>query len=271
MKGPVVAMTDAFLKLKNSNQSSDVCLTLTSDEEMGGHKGSEFLSQKILQPKVVIVPDGGENFDLVVEQKGSINIITKSFGKSAHSSRPWEGQDTIEQAAKFILAIKKSFPDDSTRKTTAIPTIVEAGDVNRKQIKNKIPAVCEIHWNVRIPKNTTAKIILSKFEEIGRVNNTKIDNWEGDGISFSTNKKDPLLKVWKDNLERLMGNKVNFTFTSSASDARYFSSKGIACIVTEVVGGGAHSENEWVNLKSLEILSKIYNHFHKIIKIFYNQ
>jgi succinyl-diaminopimelate desuccinylase len=131
---------------------------------VGGHNGAEFLSQKILKPKLVIVPDGGENFELVIEQKGSINIVTKSFGKSAHSSRPWEGQDTIELAAKFILAIKKMFPDDLISGTTAIPTIVVSGDVHRKQVKNMIPEVCEVHWNVRISKNVSVKSIISKFK-----------------------------------------------------------------------------------------------------------
>src|SRR6185437_10670369 len=67
MKGPISALID----IMETESQPGLGLLLTTDEEVGGFKGVKHFVDRIdWQPEVVILPDGGANLCLVVEQKG---------------------------------------------------------------------------------------------------------------------------------------------------------------------------------------------------------
>ena len=261
MKGAIAALLDAYIKLKKENITS-VTLAITSDEEIGGYNGTRFLFQtKKIIPNIVILPDGGENFNIVISQKGPINLITTTNGKSCHSALPWLGINPVNLAAGFIEEINRKFPNKDSARTTVTATIASSRDVVSKKIRNQIPSSFEINWNARITSPDTTQKIVATFNKIGSRYNTKVAKTIGDGLSFHINKANKKVILWKKIVESQIKKQVDFASSSTASDARWISQKGIPCIITHADGGCPHEDGEWVDLESLTILSECVQEF----------
>lgn len=261
MKGAIAALLDAFIKLKAKN-IPNLTLAITSDEEIGGYNGTRFLIQtKKIIPDIVILPDGGNNFNIVVNQKGPINLTTTTHGRECHSALPWAGKNPINLAAGFIRNINKKFPNRHFLKTTATPTIISSGDVINKKVRNQIPNSLEINWNIRIAHPDTVKDVSIIFGKIGTDSNTKVTEIIGDGLPLHTNINNKAVKLWKKIVENQIKKRVRFVSSPTASDARWVSQNGIPCIVTNADGGCPHEDGEWVDLKSLLTLSRCIQEF----------
>src|SRR3989344_4918360 len=108
MKFAAACYIELLKDLKNLERY-DLAVVLTSDEELGGRDGAGALVKKGLRPKVVVLPDGGENWTVQRGAKGIYQLEVEVRGKSGHSSRPWTGQNAIEELTTFISDLKRKF------------------------------------------------------------------------------------------------------------------------------------------------------------------
>lgn len=255
MKGAVAAIFSAFLSLEKKGFRS-IFFALTTDEEIGGHKGVRPLLKKIPALKVAIAPDGGKDFNIIFAQKGRLSLITETIGKSCHASTPWQGINAIELAAGFTKTISKEFNPINLKKKeenfSIAPTQLSSG-----KTKNQIPNRAQVHWDIRITSPDDKKKILKAIQRVGKRFRTKILKVNGDGFCFQIEKSNPYIQKWRRACFQVLKRMPGFKKTSSASDARFLSELDIPTIVTAPIGGGRHSDNEWVDVQSLEMLEKI--------------
>jgi acetylornithine deacetylase/succinyl-diaminopimelate desuccinylase-like protein len=61
---------------------------------------------------VVLIPDGGNYNNIVYTEKGIIHLHAQFDGKSCHASRPWLGENAIENMLRFYSLIKNYIQDD---------------------------------------------------------------------------------------------------------------------------------------------------------------
>ena len=68
----------------------------TTDEELGGENGVGELLKHGWSAGLAVIPDGGENWQVESAAKGPLRAeIVCLAGRSAHGSRPWEGENAI--------------------------------------------------------------------------------------------------------------------------------------------------------------------------------
>ena len=83
-----------------------------------------------------------------------------------------------------------------------------------------------------------------------------------------TDYNDPYLQQFKKASEKILGRKVSFGVETGASDARYFSSRGMPVIISNPVGDNIHNGGEYVELGSLhqyyDILSEFLASFNTV-------
>ena len=85
-------------------------LVVTSDEEIGGFGGADYLAKKAnFRPTAIIVPDGGNNFDFIDKSKGVCQLLIKAKGVPAHASTPWEGDNALVKLVKLASLLLKKF------------------------------------------------------------------------------------------------------------------------------------------------------------------
>jgi acetylornithine deacetylase len=143
--GAGVAMTAAFLALARGDLPRRLVLALTCDEETGG-EGLEVVRGELvgLAAAVIGEPTG---LALCPAQRGLIRFEITVRGRSAHASRPWQGENAIEGAVEDVgrlLALRWPREHELLGPATLAVTRIEGGTA-----ANVIPDRCVVTGDAR--------------------------------------------------------------------------------------------------------------------------
>ena len=246
-KGQVALLMRLMAHLSKSTPRPDVGIMLTSDEEVHGKDGVEYLLEKQgYSCDFAVVADGGDNYDVIVKHKGVLQVKISSTGRSGHSAFPWQGSDNA--AEKLISAyplIVKMFPKlrKAEWKTTASLTKMQSGDV-----LNRIPDYAELFLDVRMTENDSESSILKQLNAIKGIRAEKIASA---GL-LNTDPGNPYVKNLRSSAKKVLKRKVRISAEHGATDARYFFARGIPAVLFKPLGFGPHSEEEHLVISSLK-------------------
>lgn len=249
-----------YIKLLNelSNSNIDVAIWLTSDEEIGGFDGINYLvNKKNFSTEVCVLPDGVNNFSLVDQAKGVWHIKIETQGKSAHGSQPWEGNNAIERLIEIYQNIKNNqlFKTQPNHWNNTI----NIGKITGGESTNSVPNKAEANIDIRfVDENNLQKIksLISKLQKKYQFSIQTLVH----GKAYKLNKTSSAVKQFTNELK---DKKINFQFNKDhgSSDARFFTDKEIDVIMFKPICGGDHSDEEWLDINSL-------NSFYNALKSF---
>lgn len=244
MKGPGAACIEAFCHFAKNDPRS-VGLMLTTDEEIGGLNGVNYLLDNCdYSCEVAVIPDNATDMrHLIVNQKGVALVRVWAEGYSAHGSRPWLGENAIDKLYLHIQELREKFPLDPKKIS------VNLGKISAGIQINQVPDHAEAHLDLRFPNMSDYNLILTALDEIFN------GNFEVtlDCPPFVIGEDDPWLGKFHDIAQKNIKENVTFESETGGSDARFFSNLGMSTIVTGVKKGNMHSDQEWVDLDELEI------------------
>lgn len=250
MKGAVAAMIETVLEYHGDKK---VGLLLTSDEEIGGFNGvGAYLKTNKITSKLVIVPDGGTNYDITIAERGVLQLELTVLGKNAHSSLLNEGENAISKAYNIYSQTVEKFCKNSN------PPIDDNLSINLAflhsgEIYNQVPCTATMGLDIRYFELDTEKL-LQFLREIDPSIKIKI---YASASSFSVDVNNPYFKVFLTEVERLLG-KQKFVKTNGASDARFFGEIGLPVAIMNPVGDNFHANDEKVSIESLYKLKDLY-------------
>lgn len=250
MKGADSVMIEV---IKNYAGDKKIGLLLTSDEEIGGFNGvGEFVKHEKFSSKLIVVPDGGSNYDITVSEKGVLQLHLTIKGKNAHSSTLDEGINAISKAYELFLKIVEKFCKQKS------PPIDDNVSINLAflhsgEIYNQVPDIAKMGLDFRFFKlnpNEIIEYIKSLDPEI------KIDIY-AKADSFETDVDNPYFLKFLNIVEHKLG-KQKMVKTNGASDARFFSQLGLPVAIMNPIGFNFHGDDEKVSIVSLLELKEIY-------------
>ncbi len=229
-------------------------LLLTGDEEVGGSNGTAKVIDKI-DTDFFIVLDGGNPEQIVTKEKGILLLQMDSTGKSAHAARPWLGQNSFDNLVSDYLKIKGMFPEttaDHWHKTMVLSQSTTGNE----------------SYNM-VPKNSSATLDIRYTEEddpdeiIASISKTV-------SSTITVKAKEPLFysgsSVYLDLLRSCTQDSV-LSSEHGASDARYFSQKGIPGVIWGADGEmSQHTDEEHVVVDSIYTLYNRLDNFLSDIK-----
>ncbi len=254
MKGPAAVMIELFNEMAAWEQVPNVDLLLTTDEENGGMNGAGALLAKKYRCDVVVIPDNGMGLkEIVLAQKGVLELRLWRKGKLAHGSRPKDGVNAIELLWKDYEKIRKIFKADRKK---GWATTFNLGQMHGGFYNNQVPSEAEMYLDIRYTEERQRKRILKHISSI--TNNVDVLL---DFPPFTQDSDNVFVQQFKKSLELHVGGKPEFYRESGASDARFFSEHGIPAIVTGVHKKNIHAENEWVSVHELEVFYKVLKDF----------
>lgn len=266
MKSQVATMMFVLKELVNAVYSKSIALILTSDEEVGGKNGTGYLIEDVgYKGKIVIMPDGGENFELNIKEKGVLWIKITAFGKSSHGSRPWLGENAILKLINFYQELQKEFPP--LKKIASVyqdGISMNLGKIQGGKSVNAVPDNAEAYIDFRYSEKTDKNKIIAIIKVFVKKYKFKLEIIEAMDIS-TTDPKNPYLKNFKNITKKIIGKKMKITKSTGSSGSRFFSMKNIPVIITSPNYGNIHAENEWVEIKSLAKFYDILTAFLKTI------
>jgi len=254
MKGQDAVMMQVMKNYVAHNGTKKVALFLTSDEERGGFDGvNKLLNVEGYSCDVAIAPDGGFNYSLVVEEKGVLQLKLILNGLACHSSELWNGQNAITKLFDIFEKIVAKYPMPHNEQDWR--TSVNLGKIEGGDSINKVPGLASMYIDIRHIHSDTPNDILAFIQGIDKTLKIEV---LAQGDSFSVSKDDQYIKKYIDTCESVLGEKVDIVKYQAASDGRFFTTKGIPCIIMNPIGGKIHCQDEWVSLNSLAVLEKIY-------------
>lgn len=255
MKGQIAVMMETMLKTIGNQKK--VALFITSDEERGGFNGVKYLleNQKYTS-KLAIVPDGGENFDLVTEEKGVMQIKLSCVGKEAHSAYLWDGENSAKRLIAILNKLFETYPEpkDNRDWRTSINMAKFICDTDF----NKVPDYAEMLLDIRhINKDSKTSIL----NTIKNIDERVLIEVLAEGSEFICDEDNLEVINYCKVADKIIGKTINKTKIPSSSDARFFYEKDIPTIIMNPVCGNLHMDDEWVSIQSLEKLKLIYEEY----------
>ncbi|MBR9986580.1 MAG: M20/M25/M40 family metallo-hydrolase [Desulfosarcina sp.] len=252
MKFAVPVFFNVWDRLKSGQDK--ILLSFTFDEEIGGNKGIGYLLNEVgLRPAVCFLPDGGDNFQIEAEEKGVFHFDVKTAGKSAHGSRPWLGENAIDQMVSIYSDLRKEFP--FVYGPEVWTHTLNAGKIVAGDAANKVPDACEASFDLRFIEGHTAEEIKAVVRSIVGQRGAFEPRVLGDNFYLD-------MDLWCSRMfqkaaERHLSHPMPIYRSEGASDARFFTPYHIPVIISKPVCAGHHSDHEWIDLESISTYTNI--------------
>ncbi len=180
MKGSDAAMVYSLKALVETGAefNGSITSTFTTDEEVGGYTGINYLiDKKVITKNMDYCLSPDSNIDAVdIASLGDTELLVTVKGKAAHSGRGWTGVNAIEYAASLVERLKV-LGQEVARRKSKIPTEPVFGNSKLRpglyvtMVKggtkgNIIPDSCEILVDRRfIPEENREEV----EREVGRL------------------------------------------------------------------------------------------------------
>jgi succinyl-diaminopimelate desuccinylase len=278
MKGPVAALLDIL----ETESLPGLGLLLTTDEESGGQHGTRHVLDRLeTLPEVALLPDGGANMRLVVEQKGLLRLRLLAEGIPAHGSRPWLGANALERLYEGYAEVRRRFPtpesEDDWRVSVTLTALRNVGNS-----PNTVPECAEGVLDMRFPgppPAVPATAAMSGPAGAGaprdsRAYARRIAGWLR---PYHTSSKTLLYapafclddtSPWVARLQSVAGARLGRSLPpcreAGASDARFLAAKGIPVLVFQPHCADWHGSHEWIELGSLALFRAVCADFARV-------
>jgi len=246
MKGALAAMMCALKDLERQDRVRVrlVCVPDEESEELDV-RSTDGVVKRGLGGDFAITGEP-TNMHIGVEAKGVLAMRINVYGRSAHSSTPWLGDNAVLKAIDVFRAIE-SLP--FTRESSDLfdrPSI-NLGRIHGGDAVNKVPDFCQMVVDIRYLPGQDPGEILSQVRGIGgiEVKRTFIHP------PVSVSRGDPYVRALRDAVARSTRGEVMSVGRDGASDAVAFLEAGIPAVEFGPQGAGHHGPEEWVSLASL--------------------
>jgi len=255
MKGQAAILIWCFHQILLNNKDASIALLLVTDEEVGGFNGAKYVIEQGLKPEILFLPDGGENFNIVLSEKAPHHITIEAKGIGGHASRAFELDNPLNRIFAFYEEAREKF-NIADKKNTWASTFEMTTIECDNQSKNKIPSAAKATFSWRWPlEQIKFKIGRKEIIRIVKKNGCVVLAEEGWGEGTLIDEKNKYLQKWKKIIDSNLNKKAKFIQSHGASDARhFFNSKKFGTkniIITSPICGGLHSDNEWIDINSL--------------------
>ncbi len=258
MKGPGAAAMVAFANAAQKGLEPDAAIMLTTDEEVGSEHGVNYLvNEHGWSADFVVIPDGGNDFKLIIKGKGAFHFKAFATGVAAHGSYTWAGQNAIDKLIDFYQELKPIFQLRSNDPAHWHETL-NIGVIRGGKKVNIVPDSAEAHFDIRFTETWSVQKVRETVENAARKYDLKIEV-ESTGEPFYTRPDDQHLQEFAACVKDVLGKEPEYAHEHGATDGRFFAQHGIPVVILYPTGGNIHGDGEWVSISGLEKLTEIFS------------
>ena len=236
--------------LTETKSNLSFVFVVTTDEETGGFQGAAYLAKQYkFKPKILIVPDGGDDFVFINKAKGVCALRIDSVGKPAHASRIWDGKNALEPLIKLCNEVLNRYEKNNQKES--MKTTVNIGKMEGGISVNQVCPEAYCTLDFRFSDTTSFQEIFTEVKALAK----KIDpslkvSVYSIGAPTSVDKNNPIVKLFIKNMENSIGRKIEIKPTYGASDARHFAHLNAPVLMIKPNGGDIHGDNENIDIDS---------------------
>jgi succinyl-diaminopimelate desuccinylase len=229
---------------------------IVTDEEVGGFDGAERLADAGYLPKVLVLPDGGSDWNLEGSAKGIWFATIEAPGKNAHGSRPWLGDNAIDTLMVILQECKKLFPAKPSMDTNTI----NVGLIRGGKAINQVPAAATASIDTRFINPEEQKRILFEVEKIAKKYGATLTT-EVEAAAVVNDPLNPYLAAFVTHTEEAIGRPIEWVVSNAGHDGRHFAKHGVPLAVGYPAGANHHGQEEYLEKSSLQIMEQIFHRY----------
>ena len=229
-----------------------ICVCMNPDEEIGSLHSETWLKSVAINAKHVLVAEAARaDGSLVKARKGMARYRFSFHGKAAHAgNEPQNGRSALTEMAHWILAINAMTDFESG-------TTLNAGVVSGGAGANIVPDFAEVVVDVRFWDN-------DEYAAVDAQIRTLTETPFIDGVTITVEREahkpsmvpSPQTEVLMAQVEAVgkeLGIDITWQAVGGGSDANLTAVLGIPTLDgLGPIGAGFHSEDEWLDLASIE-------------------
>jgi succinyl-diaminopimelate desuccinylase len=263
MKGNILPFLMAYRDATTEGENPPVSILITTDEEVGGLTIPHLLDEQLFSEPAAYTPDSND-LGIVIEHKGVAWVDMTVTGVGGHGAYPWDTKNPNILLAEAISILTEKFPtgEHDDWQITVTPTSVQSSGA-----QNQIPGTASAVLDVRFPGSlcNSADEAIALVQEVLPEYCTLKTRLTASPLQ--TSDTDPMVALFKQVAEEVIGESIPFKREHGGTDARYFSERGIPAFLYGPKGAGLHGDNEWVSLSSLEKHYEMYRELFKQLSL----
>lgn len=261
MKSGLLSVVYALRDLDSTALDAlSICVCMNPDEEIGSLHSEAWLKSVAINAKHVLVAEAARaDGSLVKARKGMARYRLNFHGKAAHAgNEPQNGRSAITEMAHWILAINTMTDFESG-------TTLNAGVVSGGAGANIVPDFAEVVVDVRFWDNDEYAAADTQIRTLTETPFT-------DGVTITVEREahkpsmvpSPQTEVLMAQVEvvgKELGIDITWQAVGGGSDANLTAVLGIPTLDgLGPIGAGFHSEDEWLDLASIEPRIRLLQH-----------
>lgn len=245
MKAATAVLIVAFKELAKKI-SYPLGLQLVADEETGGFYGTKYQIEQGVRADFVIAGEPTD-FEINNDAKGIIWAKLLAFGKSAHGAYPWLGENALGKLVSAISTIQTRYPTPTKEawKTTVNLSWIKTTNTTI----NKVPDNAEAMLDIRYIPDDEQQIVKAIKRLLPKGVTMTVEVMEPAQYTSKTN---PYLVTLQKVISEMLRRKMPIVVKHGGSDIRHYNKVGSSGVTFGPIGAGHHTEDEWVDIKSLE-------------------
>lgn len=254
MKSALAAYMALARELAPDTGRYDYGIAVVTNEEIGGLGVKNLLDEGFV-PEAAVLLDGGKDWILEKVAKGAWTVRVTVQGRSAHGSRPWDGDSASFKLLDLLDEVRSLFKDQNEQTNTLNISQLTAGEA-----QNMLPALAQATLDIRVTGQAAYRKIKQQIADICRRYGV-----EPEVMAFFApiehGMSSPYVTRFADSVESITGVRSEPMVSPGSSDAVYYTQRGIPCVVTRPPGGGAHADDEWIDKAAFLQLTPLLKHY----------
>jgi len=285
MKGSVAAvLLITALAAKNPEKfTGELVLTLASDEETMGEKGSAHLLAEASEGRgdAMLSPENSGSRTLCFGQKGLFWVRVAARGRGAHGAFVHRGKSAVDALLVVLTEVRKRLgmigpvlplelehyfeaarEDPRNLWVEEDREILRAVTANVGRISggdkvNLVAEACAAELDIRVPPGLPTDRVRNILDEVLAAH-PDVEWEELRAFDSTVSEPDsPLFRVLRDEIERVMGEEPVMALRIGATDARLFRAAGVPSATYGPTGRNIGGPNEYVDLEELTQVARV--------------
>ena len=231
----------------SAEEGASLWLTLSTSEETDGELCSGYLTDHGVTGDFAICGEP-TNLQVSVMSKGVLRLGGVVYGKAAHSSRPWLGDNALLKVYRLYEKILK-LPFASRSNAYFDSASVNLSKVQGGVVMNQVPDQAEFVIDIRyLPGEDPEEIKdeICALEQDLRLNRCSVLP------AVEIREDDPWLKILKESAAEALGAPCRLIAQHGAADTVFFQKHKIPSVEFGLCGAGHHGPEEYVEISSME-------------------
>jgi acetylornithine deacetylase len=251
------ALADAGIGL-----AGDLLVATVADEEHSSIGTAELLDHYDVNGAIVTEPT---DLDICVAHKGFIWFELELTGRAAHGSRPELGVDANMLMGRFLSHLdwlRQELSERPPHRFVGVPSLHAAMIQGGTAASVYADSCCLTIERRTVPGETEQHVVL-EIQDILDDLSTADPDFKPELRTtlvrqpFEVAMDSPIVKHLERAVQSVSGEEPVHAGQSPWMDSALLSTSGVDTVVIGPAGGGAHADEEWVELESVEKLTRI--------------